>query len=189
MASNITPRKIFLGLSAIVVLSLQTGCAHYRPKLYTEAPPGQFYLSPIANFEQEAFLAKWSGTVTEQEKIRYLLDRVAISDNLFVRNGETHDGKAARQWLLYKSRHWVTGVGTADNFISRVASFSQKTSQPYLVRVSDGRLYSLRSVLKNELARLNDFLTHVRPLQVTVTKPSELPAAQAPPPLAAAPTR
>lgn len=109
------------------------------------------FLTPAPDFEGPAFLSRWSGRLTERNKIHYLLDRIAASKNQYFRNGSSHSGKMARGWFLYKSAHWVSGVQGARDFIERCASFSMKTGKPYQVRLSDGKIYSLNSVLKNEL--------------------------------------
>ena len=110
------------------------------------------FLTPAPDFSSPEFHSKWSGSLSEQDKIRYLLERVAGSKETFVRNGEVYDGPQARLWLLYKLGHWVNGVKTADDFIARVASYSQKTGEPYVVEFSDGKNYSLKTVLSYELS-------------------------------------
>lgn len=146
--------KVFGFFGSWIALGLLAGCAtsgSYHFSNSQDAPAGQIFLSPSPDFYRPSFLARWSEPPAEPDKIRYLLDRLSRSRNQFVRNGEAHSGKTTRSWLLFKSRHWVTGVSTVDGFIDRVASFSMKTGKPYLVEASDGRLYTLRSVLRNEL--------------------------------------
>lgn len=148
-------QKIFISfLPVVLIASLATGCST-RCRYY-DAPAGQIFLSPHPDFEETSF-AKWVGQSDQDDRIRYLLERLANSNGRFIRNGRAHDGKKARLWLLYKMGHWVDHVSTAEDFVSRVASFSQKTGQPYLMESSDGQIYSLGSVLKNELTAFDDY--------------------------------
>ena len=140
----------FVSFPILFIISLNTGCLHTGAHRYNEAPAGQVFLSPNPRFEDATF-SRWTGASSERDRIRYLLARVAASNDRFIRNGKIYDGKKARQWFLYKMSHWVDGVETAEDFIARVATFSQKTGQPYLVGQTDGQIYSLRSVLRNEL--------------------------------------
>lgn len=146
---------------AFFVASL-TGCSRCRLYQYTDAPQGQALLNSSPNFEDVTSLAKWSAPVTEKEKIGYLLGRIAKSQHTFIRNGEPHDGKTARQWFLYKMAHWVDDVDTAEDFVARVASYSQRTGEPYLVQFPDGHVYSLKSVLANEISNLTDRISHLK---------------------------
>ena len=168
--------------SSVFLLSLHSGCVRTRAYQYSDAPVGQALLNPLPNFRDADFLAKWSQPVSEPDKIRYLLERVASSTNPFLRNGGTYNGKVARQWLLFKTNHWVSGVETADDFIVRVASFSQKTGKPYLVEIPPGKIYSLRSVLQNELAAFENFQAQIKalPSNDAAPKPSQGIVAQAP---------
>ena len=148
-------RKFFLLSFPAVFLMVTAGCASLpRPRSpqYSEAPPGSFFLTPFPDFNSAEFSEKWSGAVSERDKIRYLLDRVATSKERFLRNGEAYEGPKARQWLLFKLTHWARKVETAEDFVTRVASFSQKTGEPYGVEFPEGKVYSLKSILNNELS-------------------------------------
>lgn len=150
--------------AALFLLST-TGCASLRQRSYSEAPAGQIFFAPVPSSEEAFSLSRFSGSVTERQKIDYLLDRIAASDYRFIRNGELHDGKTARRWFLYKMVHWVDRVETAQDFVIRVASHSQKTGKPYLVEFPDGKIYSVASVLRNELFFFESSLTKLH--QVT----------------------
>jgi len=155
----------FLLVVSFAIFLIPTGCASTRSLGYLDAPQGQAFLSPLPHFEDSRFFQKWSGSTNENDKIRYLLNRIAASPNKFMRNGDKFDGRVARQWLLYKRTHWVSGgVKTAEDFISRVAAYSQKTGKPYLVEMPDGKIYSLASVLRNELSALENALLKIRAL-------------------------
>lgn len=162
-------RQFFLvSFPALFLTVLNTGCLHTRPCQYNEAPAGQIFLSPNPNFEDATF-KRWEGSLNEHTRIKYLLERTALSNDRFIRNGQTHNGKRARQWLLYKMSHWVNGVGTAEDFVSHVATFSQKTGQPYLVEYADGKIYSLGSVLKNELSAFDAHQNKLKEISISPT--------------------
>ena len=146
----------FFGLALIALFSLSSsGCA-VTPRSRISQPSfndaDSRFLSPAPEFSSSEFHLKWPGSLSEQDKIRYLLERIAGSKEKFVRNGQVFEGSQARLWLLYKLGHWVNGVKTADDFIARVASFSKKTGELYVVEFSDGKNYSLKTVLSYELS-------------------------------------
>lgn len=156
-------RNLKLGLLVSAVALVFSGCVTSSRCQYIQAPAGAvFFDSHPVDFSQVASLSNAAGPVTEHEKIDYLLDRIADSRYQFQRNGEMHDGKTARLWFLYKMSHWVSGIKTAQDFIGRVATASQKTGQPYLVQFPNGNIYSLDSVLRNELDAFEKHLTQLR---------------------------
>ena len=120
-----------------LLLAFNSGCASLSKNQfnYSDAPAGEVFLAAPLDFQSEAALLKWNGKVSESEKIGYLLDRIAASNYRFIRNGEIYEGKVARQWLLYKIHHWARGVDTAQKFVDRVATRSEKTGRPYLVEL------------------------------------------------------
>ena len=155
----------FVSFSALLLI-FNSGCASLGKNQlnYSDAPASEIFLAVPPDFQSEVSLLKWSGKVSENEKISYLLDRIAASNYRFIRNGETYDGKITRRWLLYKMHQWVSDVDTAEKFVARVADGSQKTGQPYLVELSPGKFYSLKSVLRNELSLLEKLMTHPEPI-------------------------
>lgn len=171
-------QNFFLLSSLALFLISNTSCAstRYNPYLhYTEAAEGQVFLSTLPHFEDSAFFERGSGWEGEHAKILYLLDRIATSPNGFIRNGEAHDGRTARQWFLYKMTHWVNSVQTAQDFITRVATFSQKTGKRYLMETPDGKVYSLASVLRNELFAFESASVKFRTIdRTTLSKPISL---------------
>lgn len=146
----------------LLFLSAGSASAGNGKQAKLDAPAERLFSSPILNLEDPQMRAKWSGEVNEQDKIRFLLDRIAASDYRFIRNGKTHSGRVTRQWLLYKMTHWVKGVRSARDFVARVANGSQKTGKPYLVEFPDGRVYSLQSVLANELSTFEKGLVEIK---------------------------
>ena len=160
-------QKIFSSsFSIVLITALTAGCASRCP--YSTAPSGKVFLSPDPSFEETTF-ARWVGHNEQNDRIRYLLERTASSNGRFIRNGRVHDGKKARMWLLYKMGHWVDDVSTAEDFISRVGTFSQKTGQPYLVEGLDGQAYSLGSVLKNELTAFDNHQNQLKTSHIALS--------------------
>lgn len=169
-------QRFFLFASpAIFVFFSVTGCVTSRRSQYIDAPSGQVFLDSATLWGNATFISRWTGPISERDKIDYLLDRIAASHYSFIRNGELHDGRKARLWLLYKMNHWVRGVDTAEDFVKRVASFSQRTGQAYLVQFPDGQIYSLNSVLKNELFAFETHVTQIKTLHpVSLPKPGQV---------------
>ena len=68
------------------------------------------------------------------KEIDYLLDTVATSDCVFIRNGKEHRPEAAKDHLNLKRRRGEKYFSTADQFIERLASSSSWTGKPYYIR-------------------------------------------------------
>jgi hypothetical protein len=77
-----------------------------------------------------------------------------MPDTTFIRNGRPYGAAAAAEFLRRKWRHRAADVGSADDFIEKVASFSSTTGQPYLIRFSDGRETPCATFLRTELSSL-----------------------------------
>jgi len=67
-------------------------------------------------------------------EIDFLLQRVADSNCLFVRNGHEYDGIAARKHLQMKRQRGRKYYASSEEFIERIASHSSWTGKPYLIR-------------------------------------------------------
>lgn len=172
---------IFLVFFPTLVLTFNSGCADSRSyySRYVEAPEGKVFFNPTPHFENSAFFSKETGSWSEHDKIRYLLNRMAESHDHFIRNGEAYDGKTARQWLLFKLSRWAGEIKTARDFVVRL-SFSRQSGKPYVVESSEGKIYSLRSILKNELSACEGHLVRNTP-----TTPGAIPK---PAPVSISPT-
>jgi hypothetical protein len=91
----------------------------------------------------------------EEKKIEALIAAIdRMTDAAFIRNGRTHGAAAAAEFLRRKWRQREADVGSADDFIEKVASFSSTTGQPYLIRFSDGRETPCSIFLRTELISL-----------------------------------
>lgn len=66
--------------------------------------------------------------------IRHLVDFIAGSGCTFIRNGDAHDAKAAAEHLAMKYGKAKSRLGSAEDFIERVASRSYLTGREYRVQ-------------------------------------------------------
>jgi len=73
-----------------------------------------------------------AGAETEQE-VEYLLEFVASSGCTFVRNGDDHDSVDAADHLRLKYSRGKRYVGSAEQFIDRLATESSWSGDPYTV--------------------------------------------------------
>ncbi len=155
---------IFLAFFSTLLLTFNSGCTHTRSyySRYVEAPEGKVFFSPAPNFENPNLFANGEGSYSERDKIRYLLNRMAGSKDHFIRNGEVYNGREARQWLLYKFSRWSGEVESARDFVTRL-SFSKQSGKPYLIESSGREVYSLRSILRNELSAFENHLPKSTP--------------------------
>jgi len=76
--------------------------------------------------------AATAGAETEQE-VKYLLGFVAGSGCTFVRNGDDHDAVDAAEHLRLKYNRGKRYVGSAEQFIDRLATESSWSGDPYTV--------------------------------------------------------
>ena len=79
----------------------------------------------------------FAGTMSEKDKINYLLDALTTEKVVFIRNGEEHSGVEARKHLQDKLGA-VQGIDTAQDFIAKIASSSSVTGEPYMVKFPNG---------------------------------------------------
>ena len=91
----------------------------------------------------------------EEKQIEALIAAIErMADATFIRNGRSYGAAAAAEFLRRKWRQRAAEVGSADDFIEQVASFSSTTGQPYLIRFSDGRETPCVIFLRTELSSL-----------------------------------
>lgn len=77
--------------------------------------------------------AAQAGEQVDRE-IDHLLDTVASSDCVFIRNGKEHRPEAAKDHLNLKRRRGAKYFSTADEFIERLASSSSWSGKSYYIR-------------------------------------------------------
>lgn len=97
----------------------------------------------------------------ERDKIKFLLDTIADSNLSYIRNGEIHSGPMAYKWLKWKMHHSQyrgDPIDTAEDFVTRVAVRSEKTGEPYRVKLQNGQYEKLVIILKHELLSLETAL-------------------------------
>jgi hypothetical protein len=70
-------------------------------------------------------------------EIDYILNAVATSDCVFIRNGKEHEPRAAKDHLNLKRRRGKRYFSSADEFIENLASSSSWSGKPYFIRCAD----------------------------------------------------
>ena len=78
-----------------------------------------------------------AGEETADAEIRYLLDYVADSGCVFLRNGDSHAAPDAADHLRLKYDRGRRYADTAEHFIDRLASQSSWSGKPYRVTCGD----------------------------------------------------
>ncbi len=73
----------------------------------------------------------------DNHEIDYLLSYLAESGCTFIRNGDEHEAKEARDHLEMKYIHVKKRIKTADDFIDKIASKSSMSRKPYEVDCGD----------------------------------------------------
>lgn len=102
-------------------------------------------------FAASAFAAP----LTEQQKIDALIHDVeTMPGTPFIRNGSSYDGKAAADHLRLKLRNSWGRIKTADDFITRIASGSSMSGQPYQIRMANGMTENAEVFFRAELKRI-----------------------------------
>ena len=72
-------------------------------------------------------------------EIDHLLETVANSNCVFVRNGNEHGPEAAKDHLSLKRRRGKRYFSSTEDFIDRLASGSSWSGKPYYIRCEDGQ--------------------------------------------------
>lgn len=92
--------------------------------------------------------------ISEEEKVAQLINYVRhLLNATFIRNGKDYTPQKAADHLQSKYNKHKKRAKTAHDFVDRLASES-KTSEPYLIRFSDGSTVKLGELLNKELARI-----------------------------------
>jgi hypothetical protein len=76
-----------------------------------------------------------------------------LADAVFIRNGHAYDSAVAAEFLRRKWKAKASNVGSAEDFIATVASFSSTTGQAYLIRWGDGREVPCSVFLRHTLEK------------------------------------
>ncbi len=92
--------------------------------------------------------------LSEEEKITYLIRCVEQLNNAtFIRNGVSHNAKAAAAHLRMKHEKAGKRIKTVEQFIDKVASQSSITGTPYQIVFSDGTRTDAKTFYQNCLRK------------------------------------
>jgi hypothetical protein len=113
-------------------------------------------LLALAVFSASAVAAPQAGLpAAEKQKIESLIASVQNLDGaVFVRNGKSYKPATAAKFLRGKWDDRSEDVGSAAQFIDKIATRSSTTGKPYLVRFHDGREIPSAAFLRAELEKL-----------------------------------
>lgn len=96
-----------------------------------------------------------SASAPEKQKIEALINQVGeLKEAKFIRNGSTYEVATAVRFLRGKWEANNVQVKSARDFVDKVASFSETSGKPYLIRFKDGREIKSRDFLLSELKKL-----------------------------------
>ena len=84
--------------------------------------------------------------------VRHLIDHVARSGLVFVRNNEEYTSQEAAEHMAKKYRHFMDGIETTEDFIQRCATKSLLTGKLYFVIDGGGLRLKTADWLNTELA-------------------------------------
>ena len=110
----------------------------------------------LALFLALAALAAAPGSAqapSERQRIEALLDHVEhLPGARFIRNGSEYDAPSAARYLRHK---WgEVSVNTAEEFITRVASTSSSSGQPYRIKLAGEAEQNFGDYLRSVLSKL-----------------------------------
>lgn len=102
-----------------------------------------------------SFLYAQTLPAAEKQKIETLIKHVGdLKDAKFVRNGSTYEPATAVRFLRGKWDANKAEVKTVRDFIDKVASKSDTSGKPYLMRFNDGKEIPSREFLLAELKKI-----------------------------------
>jgi len=92
------------------------------------------------------FIASLAATAQEappkedlKQTVDYLLNYVAGSECVFIRNGQEHDAKKASSHMKRKYNHFRDEIKTPEDFIRLAGTMSTRSGKPYMVRFKSGK--------------------------------------------------
>lgn len=165
------PSKI-LSLSFVLVFYvLISSCAGMGRNPYPKHSMTSFDNMPVD--QTRAYKEYKSLVPGDKARISYLLWRMEYSNLKFWRNGSTYTGRDGAAWLRWKMRKFYPDVKDPAEFVSRVASHSEKTLIPYRVSCAPyGDFHDLEGVLAAELKTLNEFEMAEAPQALPTASPT-----------------
>lgn len=99
------------------------------------------------------FWSAYALAATMDEEIEHLMQFVATSDCIYLRNGKEYEGGEAVKHISKKYRYFKKEIFSAEEFIKYSATQSTVTKRPYLIRCPGGSEERARDWLLNELRR------------------------------------
>lgn len=161
-------------------LLLIAGCASQgrfleNPSQADREPAELYYLEEPSQREARVneFLALHPSP-DEMDKINFLIDSMSRSQKPFIRNGMQHNSFKAAHWLKWKMHHKQfrsRPIETAQDFVTRVASQSVHSGEPYGVIFKPGLTLELGKVLQHELDALEEAILQHRELSPKSKEP------------------
>ena len=116
---------------------------------------GKLTLLILAFLVAPPFLHAQPLAATEKQKIETLIKQIGdLKDAKFVRNGSNYEPATAMRFLRGKWDANKAEVKTARDFIDKVATKSDTSGKPYLMRFNDGKEIPSREYLLAELKKL-----------------------------------
>ncbi|MFN0058745.1 MAG: DUF5329 family protein [Planctomycetota bacterium] len=99
--------------------------------------------------------AKPTRPAVETQKIEALLKQIQdLRDAKFIRNGSEYDAKTAAKFLRQKWESRDGEILSAKDFVSKVASISSTSGNPYIIRMTGDREIECGAFLLAELDKL-----------------------------------
>ncbi len=92
--------------------------------------------------------------MTEDGKIRALLEALGSSNLIFIRNDVEYPAVQAKSHLEMKLSRAGSRIRTADDFIRYLATKSSATGRPYYVKLPDGNKIESAVWLRKKLAEI-----------------------------------
>ena len=158
-------------LFLLIFYVLTSSCAGMGKNPYPRHSMTSFDDIPVS--QTRAYKEYKSLVPGDKARISYLLWRMEYSNLKFWRNGSTYTGRDGAAWLRWKMRKFYPDVKDPVEFISRVASHSEKTLIPYRVSCAPyGDFHDLEDVLAAELKTLNEFEMAEAPQALPTASPT-----------------
>ncbi len=95
-------------------------------------------------------------TLSEKEKINYLLDELVKAKRIFIRNGDSYSSEEARAHMEKKLEYGGNRITNVDQFITHIATKSSISGKPYFVQYPDGKKVESSIWLREKLKKLEE---------------------------------
>lgn len=116
-----------------------------------------FLFSSVSLFAQSKVSIKPIKTITEQEKIDFLIKSIEdLKGAKFWRNGTYYDAKSAASHLRMKRDKAGNSVKTARDFIDKIATKSSVSGEYYRIKFESGKEIETRVFLNEKLKEIEN---------------------------------